>query len=374
MRPTTRYGYLFAQVFEPYVLTEIAELEGTTPELLEALEVGSTPEIDMLRQRIAERQSLSPVEAVNTAAALISISRFALAELLLNAAEQARTDHRDKFEIAMLWFVIHNRRAEYDLMAADLLEMRRLIETGPLHGERKLDAASQAIVWHLKAKVLSATDFEWFLDLGRQIAETGLVDDGALSSWYRAVAMVPAAKGDKDATRKIMLAARKTADNAMKSRLNAYETHFLKTYHESSIKEHMYVSRDYAAAVAEGEALVRLDPAWSVSYGEVGEVHRHFGAPDAAAEYFQAAARQGPPYLSHHLFCAAQCHEAAGNLEEAMRIYHQLLVHSPENPSVIVAGTRLARRTSDPRQSEFMHRIDALPKPLSQRHLEFLES
>ena len=236
MKPTTSYGYLFAQVFEPYVLTEIAELEGTAPELLEALEVGSTPELDTLRQRIAERQSLSPVEAVNTAAALISISRFALAELLLNAAEQARTDHRDKFEIAMLWFVIHNRHAEYDHMAADLLTMRRLIETGPLHRERKLDAASQAIVWHLKVKVLSATDFEWFLNLGRQIAETGLVDDGALSSWYRAVAMVPAAKGDKDTTREVMMAARKTADNAMKSRLNAYETHFLKTYHESSIK------------------------------------------------------------------------------------------------------------------------------------------
>ena len=103
-------------------------------------------------------------------------------------------------------------------------------------------------------------------------------------------------------------------------------------------------------------------------------MHRHFGALDAAAEYFQAAARQGPPYLGHHLFCAAQCHEATSNLDEAMRIYHQLLVHSSVNPSVIVAGARIARRSSYPRQSEFMHRIDALPKPLSQRHLEFLES
>ena len=82
--------------------------------------------------------------------------------------------------------------------------------------------------------------------------------------------------------------------------------------------------------------------------GRLLRVRIHLGALDAAAEYFQAAARQGPPYLGHHLFCAAQCHEATSNLDEAMRIYHQLLVHSPENPSVIVAGARLARRTDCP--------------------------
>ena len=370
--PKGHYGYLLAQVFEPYVLAEIADIDGVDPEKMALLEVGESAAISTLRQRVSDRTQLTPVEAVNTAAALISISRFELAQQMLEAGAGQTTSHRDRFEIAMLRFIIHNRFAQKDMMRNDLLAMRQLIESGPLHAERQLDAASQAIVWHLKSNVLSQADFDWFLNLGHTIAAQDGVESGALSSWYRAVAMVPAAQGDKQATRKIMLAARKAADRSMRARPNAYETHFLKTYHESSIKEHMYVTRDYATAIVEGEALIALDPAWSVSYGEVAEVHRHFGEFDAAAEFFEMATRKGPPYVGHHLFCAAQCNEAAGKTDAAIGQFTKLLETSPDNQSVIVSLTKLTQQTNDPRYPALSRKINSLRSSLGKQHLEHL--
>ena len=160
----------------------------------------------------------------------------------------------------------------------------------------------------------------------------------------------------------------------MRVRPSAYETHFLKTYHESSIKEQMYVTRDHAAAVAEGEALIALDPAWSISHGEVAEAHRHFGAADAAAAFFETVARCGPPYVGHHLFSAAQCHEAIGGHDTALALYAELLTVAPDNPSVIVSGAKLAARTGDDCYAVFSRTLDRVRPTLSPHHLRQLEA
>src|SRR6478672_6297780 len=83
-RPTDSYGYLLAQVFEVSVLDEIATLEGCNLDALKRLEIGSGARIDSLRTNTDASSSKTPVQAVNIAAALISISRFALAERVLS--------------------------------------------------------------------------------------------------------------------------------------------------------------------------------------------------------------------------------------------------------------------------------------------------
>lgn len=370
-RPTDAYGYLFAQVFEASVLNEIATLEGCSLSALERLEIGSGARIDCLRIDTCASSSKTPVQAVNIAAALISISRFKLAERVLSSIDRDRCNDRDMFEIAMLEFVINNRLANTDGMREAFRRMRRVIETAMLPPDRVIDAATQAVVWYIKSAVIDKATFEWFFSLGRSLVSDG-VEAGSESSWYRAVAMIPASRGDKTGTRKLMLCARHAAEKTLNARSRVYELHFLKTYHESALKEHMYVTGDKDAALAEADSLIALDPLWSASYGEKAEVYQRFGDPEAAAICFERAGRCGPPYVGHHFFCAAQAWERVGAAVKALPIYEDLLGLDVTNPSVVVAGLRLARKLCDRSCGRFEAACDAISNKLGPEHSAYL--
>lgn len=372
-RPKQTYGYLFAQVFEPYVLKEVSQIEGVEYEEVESLAYGGGEPLTIIKDLLANRSELSPVEAINLAAALISISRFSLSKAVLDGIAGRCSADRDRFEATMLHFVIANRLADKAGMSKRLAELRQLIQRGNLPPDRAIGAASQAIVWHMKSNVLSDESYQWFLNLGQNLSRPSAgVESGSLSSWYRAVAMVPAAKGDKESTREFMLAARKAAEIAIVTRPRAYETHFIKTYHESSLKEHMYVTRDRNSAIREGEALVALDPVWAPSYGELAEVYRFFGENRQAAELFERAGRLGPPYVGHHLFSAAQSYEADGASNEALVLYQELLAFAPKNASVVVAGFKLAQLLGDDVIVLFGDALEKMRPQLSKDHLAYL--
>jgi tetratricopeptide (TPR) repeat protein len=373
-RPSEAYGYLFAQVFEPFVLNEIALLEGCNRSALEQLEVGSGSRMDRLRADMGASSVVKPVQAVNIAAALISISRFKLAEILLSSIQRAKCSARDLFEIAMLEFVIANRLANTDGMRQAFLRMRDVIETADIPVDRIMDAATQAVVWHMKSAQVDEATFNWFFALGKSLlADDTKVKAGSKSSWYRAIAMIPAALGDKVATRELMHRARTEAEEAVDTPGRAYEMHFLKTYHESSLKEYMYVARDKDAALAEAEALIAIDPHWSPSYGERAEVYERFGDWQSAAMSFERAGRLGPPYVGHHLFSAALAWERTDAPETALPIYQDLLQFDETNPSVVVAGVRLARRLGDTSGGAFSKALTAIDGRLTPEHRKYLQ-
>jgi tetratricopeptide (TPR) repeat protein len=372
-RPTDAYGYMFAQVFEASVLNEIATLEGCSHSALERLEIGSGVRIERLRIDTSASSSKTPVQAVNIAAALISISRFKLAERVLSAIDRDKCNDRDLFEIAMLEFVINNRLANTNGMQKAFRQMRRVIETVRLPPNRVIDAATQAVVWHIKSAVIDKATFEWFFALGRCLVSDG-VEAGSESSWYRAIAMIPASRGDMPSTRKLMLCARQAAEKTLNARPRVYELHFLKTYHESALKEHMYITSDKDAALAEADALIALDPYWSASYGEKAEIYQKFGDSEAAAICFERAGRCGPPYVGHHFFCAAQAWECLGAAEKALLIYEDLLSLDETNPSVVVAGLRLARKLCDRSCGRFEAAYDVISDKLGPQHRKYLHS
>ena len=371
-RPVDGYGYLFAQVFEPEVLNEIAALEGCSCGALEALDVGSGSRIDALRGDIGG-VARTPVQGVNIAAALISISRFKLAETVLGGITRRACDPRDLFEIAMLDFVIGNRRGETDVMRMAFHRMRGAIEAGNIPASRVIDAAAQSVVWHMKSGLIDKTTFDWFSATGKALVDDdSTIDPGARSSWYRAIAMIPAARGDKAATRELMIRARRAGEETLTLRLRAYEKHFLKTYHESALKEHLYLTGDRDAALAEAAALVALDPYWAPSYGEQAEVHRKFDDWSAAAACFEHAGGLGPPYVGHHLFSAAQAWEQADAPEMALGIYFDLLSLDEQNVSVAVAGLRLADKLGHVSQRRFGALVAAAKDRLTSEHREYL--
>jgi hypothetical protein len=369
------FGYPFAQVFELHVLQEIAALEEVDLVDLNELCYGSTPEICRLKELVNGIDDYSTTKAVNVAAALISISRFDLAERCLRSTDKRNVNKREVFEIGMLEFVIANRRDNGIGSAAAFRKMRVAIEEGRLPAERMLGACSQAVVWYLKKKDLASSDYKWFRSLGERLTQRNRqMDPSAISSWYRAVAMLPASKGDRVLTREYMLHARDAAERSISMRPRAYEMHLLKTYHESVLKEHMYVTHDLDQAVAAGRALIDLDPCWSVSYGELAEAYQKYGHYDEAAVLYEQSAEIGPPYVGHHLFQAAQCYSLLGDDEYALALYLRLYDFNPTNRSVILAGLKSSLRCRHSATERFSAAFDKLQPAPEPREVEWLQN
>ncbi|WP_069812842.1 hypothetical protein [Streptomyces sp. TP-A0874] len=349
-----RFGYPFTQVFEAAVLQETAALEQIPYADLARLTHRPTAAMRRLGELLDNRLELDFVRRINLASALTSVARLDLAhEVLTEATELAVTD-RDRFEAAWLTFVVSNRRDDGEDSATAFTAMRTAAGTGDVPVARVLDACTQGVVWYLKRKEISEEDFRWCVRTGNALAKRGAtVDDAAVSSWYRGLAMLPAAKGMPEQTRAYMEAARRAAEETVRRQRRADALNLLKTYHESSLKEHMYVTRDRDAAVAAGRDLIALDPAWSVSYGELAEAHVRFGSPLEAAELYDQAVAAGPPYVGHHLLKSAGCWERADEPRRALDAYRSLARLVPGNAEVLAGGLRCARLLADPSASAF---------------------
>lgn len=356
----SRYGYLFGQVFEPNVLVEVALCEGVPYARLADLSHRPTAEMARLAELAAGAGDLSVVEAVNVAAALISVSRFDAATAVLDPVFDRAAGPLDRFEAWMLAFVVANRCDDGDRIALSFSRMRDAVETGGVPDDRALDACAQAIVWYMKRKDLAESDFQWYLATGERLAKRTDTDPAPLSSWYRGLAMVPAAAGDASLTREYMVRARDAAHATLTRRPRAFERHLLKTYLESSLKEFMYVTPDHDRAEQFARELIELDPNWAPSYGEAAEAYVRFGKTERAAAMYDKAVEAGPPYYGHHLFQAARTHEKCGNTERALTHYEALSHLVPDNAAVLTAGLELASAAAHGTREHFANLLGRL--------------
>jgi hypothetical protein len=350
----TRFGYPFTQVFEPGVLHEIAVLADVPYPSLTGLDPQPTAATRQLAATVAQARDLSAVEVINVASALVSISRFDLAtRLLVDLAERELTP-RESFEAAWLDFMISNRCDDGASSPAAFARMGAAIDAGGVPAGRVLDACTQAVVWYLKRQEVPLDVFRWAVRTGGALAKRpDRLDQGTVSSWYRGIAMLPAAKGRAAETRRFMALARDAAQETIAERPRAFEMNTIKTYYESAVKEHMYVTGDADAAEQAGLALIELDPVWSPSYGELAEAYQRFGQVDRAAGYYERAAQAGPPYVGYHLLKAAQCRAKLGQDELALDHYVALLRLVPGNAAVVDAGLELALRLAHPCAEQF---------------------
>jgi tetratricopeptide (TPR) repeat protein len=346
------FGYLFAQVFEPTVLEEIALLARLDHEDVANLRHQPTDTMRSLANRLGEIRELPTVPLVNVAAALLSISRFNLARGALTEAGARSLTAREQFEIGMLEFVISNRCEDGGSTPAAFARMQAAIEAGDLPPDRVIDACAQAVVWYSKRREISRSSFEYFLSLGRRLAGVpGLVGSAALSSWYRGVAMVPAESKESAQTRRYMELAREEAERTITERPRPYERHLIKTYYESSLKEHMYLSRDEERAEQAARDLIAVDPVWPPSHGELAEALSFFGRPAEAAQAWVTAAELGPPYVGHHRLMAARTLEKLGRPAKALQQYLAMIDIAPPARELLAAARDLAMVTAHPAQA-----------------------
>ncbi|MFF3377821.1 tetratricopeptide repeat protein [Streptomyces sp. NPDC002680] len=348
------FGYAFTQVFEPAVLYEVALLEGTRLAPLAILEDRRTDALVRLGAMLDQASEHTVVELLNLASALISISRFELVRNVLAILSERQTTSREDFEIGWLKFVVSNRCEGGSSSPAAFERMRAAVITREVPASRVLDACTQAVVWYVKRRELPTADFERWRELGTSLSKmSGRVEPGALSSWYRGVAMLPAAIGDAAATRHYMNRAREAADACTGGESRAADLNAIKTYYESAVKEYLYVQRDADAAEEAGRALIALDPVWSVSYGELAEVYLQSKRVEHAAQLYEQAAAAGPPYVAHHLLKAATCRERCDDLPGAMALYEKLAGFAPHSRQVMSKGLNLARRLAHPSATIF---------------------
>lgn len=356
----TRFGYAFTQMFEPAVLYEVALLEGVPYESLTNLDHRPTAAMTRLAEFVHDAAELPVVGLVNLASALISVSRFDLATRLVAHASQQATTSREEFEIAWLEFLISNRRDDGADSPSAFGKMRKALASGVPRG-RMLDACTQAVVWYIKRQEVPQDEFTWWMALGAGLLRApDHLDSGTVSSWYRGVAMVPAARGNARETRRYMQLARDAAEETIAQRPRASEMNTIKTYYESAMKEHLYVTRDFDSAEEAGLALIALDPAWSPSYGELAAVYQKMGKLDRTAELCEQAAQVGAPYVGHHLLRAATCHESLGNDEHALAHYLTLAELTPRNERVLTGGLQVARRMSHESRVQFERALEPL--------------
>jgi len=355
------WGYRFTQIFEPGVLQEVAMLEGVPYDDLSRLKRRTSPALAWLGARTDAPLDLSFVEKINVASALVSISRFDAAASLIEVATRDAAAPRDRFELGWVEFLISNRCNDGARSPQAFRRMRAAIEETSIPPSRVLDLCAQGVVWHLKRREVSEADYDWCLATGTAIAtERADTDPGAISSWYRGVAMVPAAKRDAAQTRDYMRRAEEAALQTYELRPSAFELNALKTYHESTIKEHMYVTEDPERALAAAQDLVALDPNWSPSYGEMADAYRRFGRLEAAAELYERASRMGPPYVGHHLLQAARCRAETEALDEALVHYETLSAMAPDYAAVRTEGARVAERASEVSRRRYLKTVEAL--------------
>ncbi|MEV8327642.1 hypothetical protein [Kitasatospora sp. NPDC056731] len=355
------YGYLFTQVFESDVLREAALLGGADHAAVADLHSLPTSAMKRLAEMLEHADDLPVVGRVNLASALISVSRFDIAAGVLREIPPTEIGSRDAFEVGMLDFMISNRRDDGAGSPQAFSRIRHAIEAGSIPRDRVLHACTQAVVWYLKRHEATEADFRWFASTGVALARSDRsLSPASLSSWYRGIAMLPAAKGKADATRTYMRRARETAEETIAKRPRAFERNLIKTYYESTLKEHLYLTGDLEKAEQAGLDLVELDPVWAPSHAELAEVYERWERIEDAALWYEKAAAAGPPYVGHHLLKAARCREAAGQHDLAVPHYQVLAALAPANATVLQAGLHAARTSGHEATVDFEEALNLI--------------
>ena len=342
------YGYQFTQIFEENVLNEVIVLNGLQPEDVYSFRQGASERLERLRALMSKAEKLSEVALANTIAALVSLSRFRAALPLMNLLRTRTHAVRGAFELGWLEFLISNRFADGRDSVAAFDRMRAAVESGAIPAGRILDICTQGVVWHIKRREVDNDTFKWCLTVGTRLAhQTTNLDFGAISSWYRGLAMLPAARRNPDLTREYMERARDTASLSVDESRSTISLNALKTYYESSIKEFLYIRPDRALALDAAQSLIALDPVWAPSYGECADIHSKFGDHEMASHYYERAAALGPPYFGHHLLMAARSRARDGDASRAQEHYAFLLQFAPDDVAIREEAGRSAMPISN---------------------------
>jgi tetratricopeptide (TPR) repeat protein len=356
-------AYQFSgQSMEPSLIFELAQQTKIPESQLQALTYPMSGPLATVRWLVENVASTTDIQRVNLAFCLASFVRYDLAWEVLGKVREERLRPRERYLYQVARFMVANRRGATSNHEASFAKIRDYITAGLVSDARALSAAAFAIVWHDKEQSISTSLHGWFVEQGLELAKrhtnsTQFSTQLALSSFYRAYAMIPARRRDVAATRAAMCAAEQYARAATPTNplMEVFATDAIKTVLESSLKEHLYIAKDLEAAERCGRELVTLDPSWSISYHELAEVLIHAGRHAEALDLYRHALTIGLPRRAFSQYMVGQMLEHLAHDEQALAAYRATLELDDTNLSAGVCGHNLAKRLAHPSLAEFSH-------------------
>ncbi|MBD8706066.1 hypothetical protein IFT47_05405 [Pseudomonas sp. CFBP 13711] len=357
--------YRVPQLLEPSTLFEVAQRHSIGIDELEYFSYPMDGPVAKVKWLADMLDWAPPVQMLSLAQCLAASCRYRFANEVLAKVPYERLFPDQRLTYHLTRFAIQNRLEITSSHQEDFTALRALIQSNQTAPARVLDVCSQAIVWKLKGNAINDELNRWFIDTGeaaaKQIASSyEPVDLVSLSSFYRGLAMVPAAKGDISATRQYMLLAENYAEaviNSEKGRsIPAREAR--KTVYESKLKEMLYVARDVENAREVAEELIHFDPHWSISYHEAAEVEMKDGQWQRASQRFQEAYDIGFPRRTYSQYMIGACNQQLGKFDLALDAFKNTLLLDATNISAGISGYGVARAHLPEHMSFFKSYID----------------
>lgn len=357
--------YRVPQLLEPSVLVEVAQHHGVGVDELEFFAYPLQGPVAKLKWLADMLEWAPPVQKLSLAQCLAGSCRYRFAAQVLARIpyEALHPDQRVTYHLTR--FAIDNRLERPTSHQEDFKALKAILQNHRHPLARVLDVCSQAIVWKIKGNAIDDGLNQWFIEAGeaaaKQLAGSQVpADMVSLSSFYRGLAMVPAAQGDTQATRQHMLMAEAFADAVLDSEkgdgIAAREAR--KTVYESKLKEMLYVARDVECARQVAEELVAYDPGWSISYHEAGEVEVADRQWQRALQRFSQALEVGFPRVTYSQYMVGACHQQLGNFDQALQAFEKTLQLDPTNISAGVAGFKVARQYQPETTAVFQHYLE----------------
>lgn len=355
-------GYKYIQIFEPGVLNELIALDNAQGRGAEQTgEIRGNNHIAQLDWLHSNLKQVSTVQRLNLAAAYASFCRVGeSARILETISDTPRVRDGDlRFEYLMLKFVVCNRlqdRAGSRQAMAAFLDMGK---NRKLSVHQIIEVSCQATVWYHKTSEIDKEVYTWFLRKSNALVRdsSAHVGNRIKSSWYRATAMIPSAENKHSASRELMSRAKEYALRANGEVSDPYVLNELKTYYESTIKEHLYYSKDYAKAELAGLSLLKIDPYWSPNWAEVAQVYMTINRFEKAKQLLNKAITLGPPYLNYYHYLLAECECQLGDIDTGLQRYRSILSLDKTNRSSILSGIKWAGQYHHPEHAFFKSKM-----------------
>jgi len=358
--------YRVPQLLEPSTLVEVAQRHSIGVDELEFFSYPMDGPVAKVKWLADMLEWAPPVQKLSLAQCLAASCRYRFANQVLVSVSYDKLFPDQKVTYHLTRFAIQNRLEITASHQEDFTALKALLQSHRMSPARILDVCSQAIVWKLKGNAIGDELNKWFIEAGemaaKQIAASHEpVDLVSLSSFYRGLAMVPAARGDVLTTRKYMLMAENYAEAVIGSEkgqgIPAREAR--KTVYESKLKEMLYVARDLESARRVADELISFDPNWSISYHEAAEVEMKDGQWQRASQRFQEAYDIGFPRRTYSQYMVGACNQKLGNFDEALAAFKSTLLLDTTNISAGVAGYSVARQHLPESLSFFKTYIEA---------------
>lgn len=339
------------QLLEPSALAEVASRHGMGVNELEFLSYEVRGPAVKLKWLIDMLEWAPPVQKLSLAQCLASTCRYRFAKKVMEEIPYGALYPNQKITYHLTQFAINNRLEVLGACQNEFVLMKSLLEAHRVSAARVLDVCAQAIVWKIKGDIIDHDLGQWFISAGEQAAKkisssVEYNDLISLSSYYRALAMVPAAMHDARTTRKYMLLAEEFAEAALcsENNLTIAGREARKTVYESKLKEMLYVACDINSARQVAEELIEYDANWSISYHEAGEVEIIAREWARALDFYQAAYDIGFPRVTYSQFMIGTCQQQLKRYDLALAAFKNTLILDPSNISAGIAGHAIARQ------------------------------